>query len=111
MSLFINPLSSLDAIPYSDQNITINLGANVVFTYTIPGTKQDKYRAEFSWPYDGNVYVGFNVTPVLPANGTINEVSKVEFRPHLRFVVGGDVLSFISDSNMTNGGMNLLLMR
>ena len=90
--------------------------------FIIPGTDNlpsnikppQKYRVLFSYPYDGNVWVGYNLssnqTPiVLPGSGGITLIrgTNVEFRPDERFVKSGDVLSFVS-TNATFFGFSLL---
>lgn len=96
--------------PFSDTTAQIALAANTAITYTVPGTNRDKYRCEFSWFYNSSIWVGYNETAVVPLPGAVTTAtnSSIEFRPDVRYVKGGDVLSFISDSLVTNAGLSLL---
>lgn len=96
--------------PFSDQTVQISLAANTALSYTIPGGNDIQYRCEFSWYYTSAVWVGYNTTAVVPvaASATTSSNSSIEFRPSVRYVRGGDVLSFISDSIVTNAGFSLL---
>jgi len=97
-----------DTSPFSDTTGTIALNSGVVGTYTVPGANTTRYRIDFKYPYNANVYVGLNTTPVTPSPGTVNSTNSVEFRPERKYVKGGDVLSFISSSTVTDGGFSLL---
>ena len=97
-----------DTKPFSDQCVQLALAATTALTYTIPGTSANAYQATFSWPYNANVWVGYNKTATLPSAGTIAAVSQIELRPDKRYVRGGDVLSFISTAVVTDAGLELL---
>lgn len=100
--------------PWSDLNVQIALAANTAITYTVPGNSSMEYRAIFSYAYDSNIWVGYNTTAVVPIAGaaTVTSNSKIELNPgkygDARYVRGGDVLSFISGSIVSNAGMSLL---
>jgi hypothetical protein len=94
--------------PFSDTASNMALAANTELTYTVPGTGNKKYKAEFSWPYNANVWVSINETAVVPTPGTIVTSARCELRPTYRYVVGGDVLHFISSSIVTDAGFRLL---
>lgn len=98
--------------PFSDSGATIALADNTELTYTVPGVSSQRYRIQFSWAYNANVWVCVNSTAVVPGAGTIN-TSRCEFRPGSdgsgRYVKGGDVLHFIS-SGIGQGGFSLLLL-
>jgi hypothetical protein len=102
----------LEALPFSDQTVQVALAASTALTYTIPGTTADLYRCEFSYAYDANVWVGFNTTAVVPVAGTVTTTSNtsIVLRPKIKFVRGGDVLSFISGSVVSNMGFELLVL-
>jgi len=104
--------SFLETLPFSDQTYQIALAASTALTITIPGTSADQYRAEFSWPYNANVYVGYNSTAIVPPAGTVAHTDNVSIvlRPKIKYVRGGDVLSFISGSLVTDGSMELLVL-
>ena len=94
--------------PFSDMAVQINLSANVAQSYTILGTSADTYRCEFSFAYNANVWVGFNVTATSPSGGVPTVSNNIELRPSARYVRGGDVLSFISNANASDVGFSLL---
>ena len=94
------------AEPFSDTTATIALAATTGLTYTVPGTSANQYTVTFSWPYNASVWVGFNSTAVLPTPGTIVSGRSVR-NPDTKFVRGGDVLSFISSSIITDAGLEL----
>lgn len=96
------------AYPFSNQSYQIALAASTVVTLTVPGTSANTFRAQFSWPYNANVHVGLNVTPAVPVPGAVTSTPNIELRPDVRFVRGGDVLSFISGSIVTDGSVSLL---
>lgn len=102
----------LETLPFSDQTVQVALAANTALTYTIPGTNADQYRCEFSYAYDANVWVGYNTTAVVAVAGTVttSSNSSIVLRPKIKYVRGGDVLSFISGSIVSNMGFELLVL-
>lgn len=102
----------LGTLPFSDQTYQVALAANTELTVTIPGTNANLYRCEFSYSYDADVWVGFNTTAVVPPAGAITTVTNesLELRPSVRYVRGGDVLSFISSSIVGDAGFSLLAL-
>lgn len=98
----------LGTLPFADIAPQYSLLAGVELTYTVPGGKNKSYRARLSYPNDASVWVAKNTTATLPAPGVMNPNSNCELNPRFRYVRGGDVLSFISDSDMLNGGISLL---
>ncbi len=89
--------SSFDkTIGFSDTECQLVLVATAVQTYTLPGNNTHKYTILFSYNEVANVYVGYNATPVIPANGANTTVARVEYRPEQRYAIGGDVISFIT---------------
>jgi hypothetical protein len=100
--------SSLNCLPFSNQTAQLALAANTALTYTVPGNSSMSYRCEFSWAYNANVYVGYNVSATVPSAGTLTSNSAIELRPTIRFVRGGDVLSFISSSIVSDASFSLL---
>ena len=93
--------------PFSDTCAQMALATSAVLTYTVPGTKLNRYKAEFSWLITSSVYVGYNVTPAVPGAGLITSQPNVERNPDYRYVQGGDILSFIS-SAAAQAGLRLL---
>lgn len=104
----------LSTLPFSDLCVQIALAANTALTYTVPGNSSMVYRAEFSFSNDANVWVGYNTTAVVPIAGSVTHTSNssLELNPgkfgQARYVRGGDVLSFISGSIVSNAGISLL---
>jgi hypothetical protein len=96
------------ALPFSDISGQVGLAANTALPYTVPGDNTTRYRIEFSWSYNANVYVGYNVTAVVPVAGTLTDDANIEFRPSVRYVRGGDELSFISRDATPDFGFSLL---
>ncbi len=100
--------------PFSDFTVQLALAANTALTYTVPGDSSNQYRCEFSFAYNANIWVGYNTTAVVPAPGAVTTVTNqsLELNPgkfgEARYVRGGDVLSFISDSLVSNAGLSLL---
>ena len=102
----------LETLPFSDQTVQVALAANTALTYTIPGDNSMQYRCEFSYAYDANVWVGYNTTAVVPVAGavTTSSNSSIVLRPKIKYVRGGDVLSFKSGSLVSNMGFELLVL-
>ena len=98
----------LETLPFSDLTGQLALAANTALTYTVPGTNAIQYRIEFKLAYNANVYVGYNITATVPTPGTLTSNSRIEFRPNVKYVRGGDVLSFISNALVTDSGFSLL---
>lgn len=94
--------------PFSDLAPQFGLLAATPLSYTVPGTSAQKYRAKFSWPYDANVWVALNSTATLPVANTMNTDSVSTLRPDVKYVSGGDVLSFNSTLAVTDAGFELL---
>jgi len=98
-----------ETVPFSDMTAQISLATNVAQTYTVPGNATQKYRAEFSYLTTANVFIGFNVTATVPASGTTDTTNNIEFRPHYRFVFGGNTLSLVTPDALGNYvGVSLL---
>lgn len=96
-------------LPFSDQGSKFNLAANVALTFTVPGTNDLRYRAQFSYTQNSNVWVGLNVSATVPVAGTQSSTSMQEFRPDVRYVKGGDVISVITgDATGAQLGISLL---
>lgn len=102
----------LECLPFSDQTVQVALAANAALPYTIPGDNSMQYRCEFSYASDANVWVGYNTTAVVPvaAAVTTSSNSSLALNPKIKYVRGGDVLSFISGSIVSNMGFELLLL-
>lgn len=102
----------LGCLPFSDQTVRVALAANAALPYTIPGDSSVQYRCEFSYADDANVWVGYNTTAIVPVAAAITTTSNtsIVLNPKIKYVRGGDVLSFISDSIVSNMGFELLLL-
>jgi hypothetical protein len=100
--------SSYDGtLPFSDTCVQLTLTANNVQTSTIPGTGDKKYTVLFSYNQNQTVFVGKNTTPVLPAPNAQGTQQYVEYKPERRYVVGGDVLSFITPDATSYMGFSI----
>ncbi len=97
-----------DTEPFSNATAQFGLTAGAALNYTVPGQNFQKFKIEFSYPYNANVWVGYNVTATTPTEGTVTSNSNIELRPEYRYVQAGDVLSFISISAVTDVGIRLL---
>lgn len=97
-----------ECTPFSNTTAQFGLTAATALSYTVPGQSDQKFRCEFSWPYNANVWVGYNVTATSPTENTMSSNANIELRPIARYVNGGDVLSFISISAVTDAGLRLL---
>jgi len=96
-----------DTMIFSDVNARIVLLANAELTYTVPGDNWQKYTVLFSYTQDANVFVGYNVTAAIPADGTVASTGIIEFKPYERYVKGGDVLHFITPDTKVWMGISL----
>lgn len=93
-----------DTTSFSNTTSQMALATATPITYTVPGLATDKYQIRFSYTYNSNIYVGYNVTAATPGAGLQTNTAYLEFRPgsdgSKRYVNGGDVLSFITpDAN------------
>ena len=80
---------------HENAQLTLTSGGGVLI-YTFAGDSTMKYKIDFQYNATANVYVGYNVTPAVPASGTITIQPYVDYRPPSRYANGGDVLSFIT---------------
>ncbi len=86
--------------PFSDSGVMMILAASTALSYTVPGVPTQKFRAKFSISSTADAWVKINGTAVLPTAGvaasTYNqERIDIDF---IKYVIGGDSLSFISSS-------------
>ncbi len=100
--------SSYDkTIAFSDECAQIALATNVAQTYTVPGTGAQKYSCLISLNSNANVFCCQNDTATVPPAGTNTTTKRLEFRPFKRYVIGGDVLSFITPDAVAYVGVSL----
>jgi hypothetical protein len=87
-----------ECFPFADTGVDILLAANTAVAYTVPGTKNNVYRASFGCSSNAEIWVKNNGTAVVPTSNTATATYMQEFViPGMcRYVKGGDVLSFIS---------------
>jgi hypothetical protein len=88
-----------DCFPFSDTGVMMTLVASTALTYTVPGVSTQKYRANFSINSTVDVWVRKNGTAVLPTSGTATATynqEKINSVNFIKYVNGGDTLSFIS---------------
>ena len=97
-----------DTVSFTDINANMCLTANNAKTFTVPGDFTNKYSMRFSYTSTSNIFVGYNVTAVIPSSNTISSDYNIEFRPMAqRYVKGGDVISFISPDASVYAGISL----
>jgi hypothetical protein len=86
--------------PFSDNGVMLLLVASTALSYTVPGNSDQLYRAKFSVSSTSDVWVRINGTAVVPTSGaataTYNQ-ERIDIN-FVRYVKGGDTLSFISTS-------------
>lgn len=102
--------SSYDkTIAFSDTCVQMSLATNVAQTYTIPGNATQNYTVLFGFPSNSIVWIAKNSTPVTPPGGTQTTVQYMEFITpgEKRYVVGGDVLSFITPDTSARVGISI----
>jgi hypothetical protein len=89
----------IECFPFSDTQAQLLLAANTALPYTVPGTPNIIYRAEFSASTSADVWVRNNGTATVPGAGLLTSNSYQERIGvnFVRYVKGGDVLSFISN--------------
>lgn len=96
-----------ETMPFSDTCAQVVAQANTEETYTVPGAATNNYTALFSYNDSANVFVCLNATPTIPAAGTVGTQQYNEFKPHKRYVKGGDVIHFISPDATVYCGVSL----
>lgn len=94
--------------PFSDVGAKIQLAANTAVSWAIPGANNIKYRAEFSFNNNDDIWVAINQTAAIPTPGAAVDTNQQELRPGPRYVKGGDVLSFICTTAGVQCGVTLL---
>lgn len=87
-----------ECFPFSDTGMKTLLAASTALSWTVPGTSNQLYRAKFSVSTSADVFVKLNGTATVPSSNTATatyneERIDVNF---VRYVKGGDTLSFIS---------------
>jgi hypothetical protein len=87
-----------ETIAFSDVAEQFNLAQNTAQTYTVPGNSTQYFSVLFGKASNTNIFVGKNNTAASPGGGSKTALQYVEFiNPgEKRYVVGGDVLSFIT---------------
>jgi len=96
----------VDTTNFSDvtPRMALTVGAELIFT--VPGNALNNLQAIFSYASNSNVFVGYNVTAAIPADGAISSTGRIEFKPIKRLVVGGDVLHFITPDTKAYVGVS-----
>lgn len=104
-------MSFSECFPFSDTGMSVLLAAGVAQSWTVPGTAKQTYRAKFVFTSNVPVWVRLNGTAVVPTGvlaATYNqEMLDINF---VRYVKGGDTLSFVSTST-PQVGVSLLLVQ
>lgn len=96
-----------DTLPFSDTTASYALAATTELTYTVPGTNGQKYRAEFSYQEDSEVWVALNETAQIPTPATMHSDRRSVLNPKVCYVSAGDVIHFISGA-IAVGSVSLL---
>ena len=99
-------------MPFSNQGVKMTLAASTALSWTVPGAATQQYRATFRCSSTAEVWVRLNGTAALPTSNTATDVVGQEFIPlhEPKYVIGGDVLSFIS-ATTPQVGVALLLVQ
>jgi hypothetical protein len=84
--------------PFSDTCMNALLAASTALSWTVPGDPKITYRAHFSVSTSADVWVRNNGTAQVPTTNTATSTSYQERIDvnFVKYVNGGDVLSFIS---------------
>lgn len=91
---------------FSDVAPRFAITAGNEVTYTVPGTALNQMQALFEFNENDTVYVGYNVTAVVPAPNSVSAGRFIELLPKKRFVKGGDVLSFVTPDPIAYVGIS-----
>jgi hypothetical protein len=100
--------SSFDkTIAFTEVSYPFHLTANVVTTITLPGTQVNKYVLTFGVSSNSNVFIGYQVTPTVPAGDSAPETAREEYMiPGMqRYAFGGNVISLISPDTAAYGSV------
>lgn len=97
-----------ETTPVSQAAAQVSLGVGVAETWTVPGDGNKKYSAIFGYNGSSNIFVGFNTTAAVPSAGTVTTLTRVELCPDKRYVIGGDVLTFITPDTTAYMSVSLL---
>lgn len=87
-----------ETIAFSDTDAQIGLTVNNVQSYTVPGTRDQKFTLLFGMSSNATIFVGYNVVPTVPALNGVAQVQGIEFitPDRKRYAIGGDILYFIT---------------
>jgi hypothetical protein len=100
--------------PFTDTGVMMLLVASTALAYTVPGTPNQIYRAKFSVNATVDVWVQLNGTATLPTSGVATATryqEKIDGNGHMvKYVKGGDTLSFIS-TGTPQVGVSLLMVQ
>lgn len=105
-------------LPFSINKYSANLAQSTDTTLTIPSTNAQgtgtsnavaRYIAIFSYEPGASVWVANNATAAVPVGATFAAVSS-ELLPTARYVMGGDVLHFITADTTALVGVTLYVL-
>ncbi len=99
-------------LPFSNTCINILLAASTEIPWTVPGDPNQQYRASFSVSTSADVWVRLNGTAQVPTANTVDDSAYQERIGcgFVRYVNGGDTLSFIGTAT-SQVGVSLLLVQ
>ncbi len=92
---------------FSDTSLQLHLTAGNEQTWTVPGVAGKKWQALLEYASDDNVFVGLNTTAASPSADSQTTTAHLEYKPKKRFVVGGDVLHFVTPDTTVYMGVTL----
>lgn len=101
-----------DTFPFSDNGFMMLLIAATALPITVPGTPEQVYRARFSFTIGQSIWVRINGTAVVPTSGVATATYNQEMLDinFVKYVKGGDTLSFIS-AGTPQIGVSFLLVQ
>lgn len=87
-----------ECFPFSDTGLQTLLVASTALSWTVPGNSNQTFRAKFSVSSTADVWVKLNGTAIVPVSGVATQSyneERIDIN-FVRYVKGGDTLSFIS---------------
>lgn len=82
--------------PFSDTGAKLWLAAGIELTWTVPGEATQKFRADFRFSSNAEVWIKLNGTIIVPVAGTVVSSYNEHLNPDFLYVNGGDVIHLIA---------------